>query len=214
MQAYRLAALCGLLALVLLGGCSENREEIIKLRHELNELRQQLTLQTAERAAELAYYERQAAIAAACDWVVPLCPPSITSPGRQAQEAGFGGGADFLFWTIVLLKTLIAGAGAGAFSIMLILASDTLLRPSRTRTEAARKLVEQARADAQHLTSASDRELRALNQAVLNAREDLSNLQAEIEATQEELARQEALVNRQQQNLSAIEEVRRTLDAI
>ena len=43
---------------------------------------------------------------------------------------------------------------------------------------------------------------------------DLSNLQAEIEATQEELARQEALVSRQQQNLSAIEEARRALDAI
>ena len=213
MQAHRLAAGCAL-ALAFLGGCSSNLEESKKLHDEILDLRQQLESRSAERSAELVHQERQAAIAAACDWVAPLCPASITSPGRKAQEAGFGGGADFLFWTIVLLKTLIAGVGAGAFSIMLILASDTLLRPSRVRTEAARKLVEQARADAQRLTSASDRELRALNQAVLNAREYLSNLQAEIEATQEELARQEALVSRQQQNLSAIEEVRRTLDAI
>ena len=86
--------------------------------------------------------------------------------------------------------------------------------PSRVRTRAARKLVEQARADAFRLTSATERELRALNQATLHAREELSSLQAEIEGIQEELARQEALMSRQQQNLNAVEEARRALDAI
>lgn len=214
MQAYRLTALCGLIVLVLLGGCSESREENIKLRHELTERRQQLTLQTAERAAELAYYERQAGIAAGCDWAISVCPDRITKPGRQAQEEGFGGGGDFLFWTIVLLKVLIAGAGVGVFSIMIILASDALLRPSRVRTEAARKLVQQARGDAQRLKSAAQRELLAANQAVCDAREELSNLQAAIEAAQEELVRQEALLSHQQQNLNAVQEARRALDAI
>ena len=213
MQARRLTAWCAL-ALVLLGGCSENREENIKLRHELTELRQQLTLQTAKRAAELAYYERQAGIAAGCDWMIPVCPDRITKPGRQAQAEGFGGGGDFLFWTIVLLKVLIAGTGVGAFSITLLLGWDWLLHPSRVRTRAARKLVEQARADAQRLTSAAQRELLATNQAVCDAREELSNLQAAIEAAQEELARQEVLLSRQQQNLNAVEEARRALDAI
>jgi hypothetical protein len=213
MQARRLTAWCAL-ALVLLCGCSENREENIKLRHELTELRQQLTRQTAERAAELAYYERQAGIAAACDWVVPLCPESITRPGKEAQGAGFGGGDDFLFWTIMLLKVLIAGTGVGAFSIALIVASDAFLRPSRVRTEAARKLVQQARADAQRLTSNAQRELLASDQAVRDAREQLSNLQAAIEETRNELARLEALLSRQQQNLNAVEEARRALDAI
>ena len=213
MQARRLTAWCAL-ALVLLGGCSENREENIKLRHELTELRQQLTLQTAERAAELAYYERQAGIAAGCDWAISVCPDRITKPGRQAQAEGFGGGGDFLFWTIVLLKVLIAGTGVGAFSIVIILASDSLLRPSRVRTQAAHKLVQQARADALRLTSTAQRELLATNQAVCDAREELSNLQAAIEAAQEELGRQEALLSRQQQNLNAVQEARRALDAI
>ena len=213
MQAYRLAAQCAL-ALVLLGGCSESREENIKLRHELTELRQQLTLQTAERAAELAYYERQAGIAAGCDWAISVCPDRITKPGRQAQEEGFGGGGDFLFWTIVLLKVLISGTAVGAFSITLLLGWDWLLHPSRARTEAACQLVQQARADAQRLTSTAQRDLLASDQAVRDAREELSNLQAAIEAAQEELARQEVLLSRQQQNLNAVEEARRALDAI
>lgn len=146
--------------------------------------------------------------------MVPLCPESITRPGKEAQGAGFAGGGDFLFWTIVLLKVLIAGAGIGVFSIMIILASDAFLRPSRVRTEAARKLVQQARADAQRLTSNAQRELLASDQAVRDAREQLSNLQAAIEETRNELARLEALLSRQQQNLNAVEEARRALDAI
>ena len=213
MQAHRLAARCAL-ALAFLGGCSSNLEESKKLHDEIIELRQQLASRSAERSAELVYQERQAALAAACDWVVPVCPDRITKPGRQAQAEGFGGGGDFLFWTIVLLKVLIAGTGVGAVSITLLLGWDWLLHPSRVRTRAARKLVEQARADAFRLTSATERELRALNQATLHAREELSSLQAEIEGIQEELARQEALMSRQQQNLNAVEEARRALDAI
>ena len=213
MQAHRLAARCAL-ALAFLGGCSSNLEESKKLHDEIIELRQQLASRSAERSAELVYQERQAALAAACDWVVPVCPDRITKPGRQAQAEGFGGGGDFLFWTIVLLKVLIAGTGVGAFSIVIILASDSLLRPSRVRTQAAHKLVQQARADALRLTSTAQRELLATNQAVCDAREELSNLQAAIEAAQEELARQEVLLSRQQQNLNAVEEARRALDAI
>lgn len=213
MQAHRLAAQCAL-SLALLGGCSSNIEESKKLHVEITELRQQLASRTAERSAELAYHERQAGIAAACDWVVPLCPASITSPGKEAQEAGFGGGDDFLFWTIFLLKILIAGTGVGTFSMTLLLGWNWLLNPSRARTEAARQLIQQARADARRLTSAAQRELLASDQAVRDAREELSNLQAAIEAAQEELARQEALLSRQQQNLNAVEEARRALDAI
>lgn len=213
MQAHRLAARCAL-ALAFLGGCSSNLEESKKLHDEIIELRQQLASRSAERSAELVYQERQAAIAAACDWVVPVCPDRITKPGRQAQAEGFGGGGDFLFWTIMLLKVLIAGTGVGAFSITLIVASDAFLRPSRARTEAARKLVQQARADAQRLTSGAQRELLASDQAVRDAREQLSNLQAAIEETRNELARQEALLSRQQQNLNAVEEARRALDSI
>ena len=213
MQAHRLAARCAL-ALAFLGGCSSNLEESKKLHDEIIELRQQLASRSAERSAELVYQERQAALAAACDWVVPVCPDRITKPGRQAQAEGFGGGGDFLFWTIVLLKVLIAGTGVGAFSITLLLGWDWLLHPSRVRTRAARKLVEQARADAQRLTSAAQRELLATNQAVCDAREELSNLQAAIEAAQEELARQEAVLSHQRQNLNAIQEARRALDAI
>lgn len=112
------------------------------------------------------------------------------------------------------MKVLIAGTGVGAFSIALIVASDAFLRPSRVRTEAARKLVQQARADAQRLTSNAQRELLASDQAVRDAREQLSNLQAAIEETRNELARLEALLSRQQQNLNAVEEARRALDAI
>lgn len=213
MQAHRLAARCAL-ALAFLGGCSSNLEESKKLHDEIIELRQQLASRSAERSAELVYQERQAALAAACDWVVPVCPDRITKPGRQAQAEGFGGGGDFLFWTIMLLKVLIAGTGVGAFSITLIVASDAFLRPSRARTEAARKLVQQARADAQRLTSGAQRELLASDQAVRDAREQLSNLQAAIEETRNELARQEALLSRQQQNLNAVEEARRALDSI
>lgn len=199
---------------LLLAGCSDEAAENSRLRHEIAELRQHLATRTAERSAEIAYHNRQAAIAAGCDWVVPICPATIAEPGRRAQAAGYGGGDSSLFWGILLLKTLTAATGLGGLAITILLGSDWLLRPSRAQTDKARKLVDQARADALRITTAAERELLAKSQAIHDAGEELAELLAEIEETQSELDRQKALLERKQQNLTAVEEARRALDSI
>lgn len=203
-----------IIAVALLTGCSDEAAENGRLRQEVSELRQQLSIRAAERSAEITYHEHQAAIAAGCDWVVPLCPNTVAQPGRRAQAAGYGGGGSSLFWAIVLLKVLTAATGLGGLAITILLGSDWLLRPSRTQTHEARKLVEQARADALRITSAVERELLAKNQAVHDAGEELTELLAELEETQSKLDRQKALLERKQQNLTTVEEALRALDSI
>lgn len=201
-------------AVTLLIGCSDDAAENRRLRDEVAKLEQQLVTRAAEHSSEIAYHERQAAIAAGCDWVVPLCPDTVTRPGRQAQDAGYSGGSNRLFWGIVLLKLILAATGPAALAITGLLGWEWLLRPSRAQTSEARKLVDQARVETQHLRNAAERDLVETNQAIHDAKHELTELLAEIKDLRYELAQQEALLDRKQQNMVAVEEARRALDSI
>lgn len=92
-----------------------------------------------------AYLEQQAAVAAGCAWLVPVCPRSIASTGQKAIAAGYGGGSSPVFWLIAIAKAglLAAAAGgalAGAAGVWRWL-SIQKLKPEADEVEAARALL-------------------------------------------------------------------------
>lgn len=106
-----------LVVVLLLAGCGDSeRERALAAR--VQALEQALGEQQGQRRAELDEQARAAAVAAACDWIVPTCPTSIAGPGRAALAAG-GAPADLSLWllaaklALLLLPVGVAGGVAG-----------------------------------------------------------------------------------------------------
>lgn len=59
------------------------------------------------------YLEKQAAIAAGCDYLIKLCPSKVVALGRQAQSMGYSGSSSALFWVAFAVKWLAIGGAAG-----------------------------------------------------------------------------------------------------
>jgi len=162
----------GLTALLLvasLAGCAD-REAVEKLRIERDQLQQQLATQQAQRAADLAYWERQASIAAGCDYGVPLCPDSVVAQGRQAQAEGYGGGTSPWFWLAFVLKWVAGLGGLGAMFGVAVLMWIRLISPARDALERAQSTIQEEQAKAA-----------AARQQATIARQQEAQLQASIE---------------------------------
>lgn len=165
MQINRLI-ITSLLSLAL-SGCNNN------LIEENDTLRQQVLQLSAEiknKKQILDYFEHQAAIAAACDEWVPLCPNSITEVGHKAQKEGYAGGSDWIFWTILSLKVTILG-----FLLSGIIGGMHVLRiyvifPSKANLERATQLINHA------------------NIKIQQAREPISNAQEELNSLKDKIA--------------------------
>jgi len=204
--------------LVLLVGCSDD-----KLKAENEQLRQQLAeYQTAivqkqadargRREAELAYFEGQAGIAAGCDWLIAVCPASITDSGHQAQKDGFAGGESGWFWVIALGKLLalaaVLGAALGSTAPAAARVWYRYTAPAREAAAAARRDIETAEACVaaakQAAMQAESEELHARANLQV-ARRQMSDLQDELQSTQNAL--QEA-----QTELEEVRAVRAALD--
>lgn len=129
----------------------------------------------AERIAKLNektdYWDSQATRAAACDYLIPICPSSLTAAGREAIAAGYGGaGVGFYALVAAKLAALVAvvAAALGALAAVFY----RFVMPARSEVEAARAAV----------AGAGD-QVRALD-------EDRQQIEAEIERLQR--ARQQA----------------------
>jgi hypothetical protein len=90
-------------------------ERVANLQREVASLQEKLDNQSVKMGTEVAYLERQASLAAGCDYFLPLCPATITEVGLQAQAAGYGGGTSWPFWVALLGKLSGVGAFLGAF---------------------------------------------------------------------------------------------------
>ncbi len=89
-------------------------ERVANLQREVASLQEKLDNQSVKMGTEVAYLERQASLAAGCDYFLPLCPSTITEVGLQAQAAGYGGGTSWPFWVALLGKLSGIGALLGA----------------------------------------------------------------------------------------------------
>ena len=128
------------MALLLVAGC----EDATRLRAENEVLRQKLDQQAGKRQAELEFMEKQAGIAAGCDWLIALCPASVTAPGRKAQAEGFGGGNSFSFWLAFVGKCMAVGVFMASLAGVIAWLWVRLGRPEAEAVAKAEALVEQA----------------------------------------------------------------------
>lgn len=177
----------------LLTGCAPDTAQLEAdkkaLETEIATLQQQVAENAGARSAEISYYERQASIAAGCDWLLPLCPVAVVEKGREAQAAGYGG-ADWLFWLAVVLKCLGLGAFIGALTSTLAWAWYRLAMPARAESEAAYSAIEEAqglRAEAERKAKAAEDEEEEAKHRVEAALADLAQVQSAITQAKREL---------------------------
>lgn len=163
-----------------LGGCGDAetlKQQNVELKAALRWAQSELAFKEAERAAELVSIDRQVSIAAACDWLIPLCPRSITDAGHNAMEQGYGGGG-FWFWFIVIVKSILLAAPCGATVAGFTWVSLRAVRPEANSLREANRIV----ANAQQLATA-DAQLSEVRRTLVQAEIRLSELNGEIDRT-------------------------------
>lgn len=119
--------------LTLLTGCESPVSHLIELHQEkIQSLERQLQDQAAARAVEFEYFERQASVAAGCDWLIPVCADSVANPGRDAQRQGYGGATHWPFWAFLVFKSAMLIIIAGSAGILTIATYSRFLRSLET----------------------------------------------------------------------------------
>ena len=208
----RVAAI--LSACLMLAGCSdpflqsklaaaEKRAE--QAEQQINQLSDKLQAgyldKVAKERATFERWERQSEIAAACDYLLPLCPDAVVLPGREAQSAGYGGGGA-RFWGLVAAKLAALAAATAAAVVTLRVGFLKFAMPAaeelehaqvtiaeargtigwaQTEEEEARKRAEQLRAELKQLEAQ-----RANTAKLLEAgKTQLAQIQAQLAAAQQ-----------------------------
>jgi hypothetical protein len=182
MSAYLIAVIITALILV---GCGDDGVRIAKLEAENSALRRELTDREAERRADLAYWEKQAALAAGCDYLLPLCAESVIAPGRVAQEQGFGGGTSWFFWLIAVGKLLALFSLWGVMVGVAGWAWARFAAPELAAVAQAQQLV----ADAEHLARQAVQRAAEASARTFQIECENQQLQEAIEHAEEQLQR-------------------------
>jgi hypothetical protein len=92
-------------------------------------------------AVMIAHIEQRAAVAAACDALVRLCPEGWIVQGREAQAYGFLGSTSLVYWAILTLKFIVPALTLFSIYSLYIL----LVMPSAKLREDAMKIIKEAR---------------------------------------------------------------------
>ena len=205
----------------LLAGCSDPflesnlaaaEKRAKQAEQQLSELSNKLNSGYADRLAEhnanFARWERQAEIAAACDYLLPLCPNAVVFPGREAQAEGYGGGGG-LFWGLVGAKLAALAAAAAAAVVTLrvgflkfAMPADAELDQARVTIAQARETIGWAQAEEEEARKRAEQlraEVKQLEAQRANTAQNLeagkaqlAQIQAELAAAQREAERLEA----------------------
>ncbi len=185
-------------ALISACGESELKKEVIELRRD-----------AAERRAELEYLERQASIAAGCDFMIQICPDSVTKPGRAAQQSGLGGGSDWPFWLAVVGKMAALGAAVGSMISAARLVWVRFGQPSAAEIESARQMIRDS-----HVAQARSESLKKAHEArLVERRDEIKHAADELDKLQRETAAAEQLLQRHQKEIEAVKSAKAALAA-
>ena len=114
------------------------------LREEIKKAATIINFDLAKREADIKHWQREATIAAACDYLIPICTESMTVPGRTAiaEESYSGGGA--LFWMLVGAKFSTFAFALAAFFLTIRYGALIWIEPERERIEQARATIQEA----------------------------------------------------------------------
>ena len=181
------------LALTGCGDAAQLADENRQLRKELQEAATALDERWVERQADLAYWRHEATIAAACDYLIPLCPESMTAPGHEAIANGAYGGGGAEFWWLVTLKFVAIGAGLSALWLSLEIGFLYLIAPRREALDDARATIARAerQADVAHArVREAERRLERIQEEIEQAQQEAREAEQQTQEAQE-IARQE-----------------------
>lgn len=201
-----------------LPGCTERLEhENAELKHKAELLQKEVDEHQAEyyrRQAEIQYWRKAAAQAAACDYIVSLCPPSWTTAGHTALQNGIDPDLDatsgnWWFWILVILKFIPGLLFLLAMGYVVTWLWQYVVLPSRAEVQKARAELEAAE---QAASTRQDKEL-DLQQRLLRLIDQCHAEQNKIDRAQ--ALRREHILKalRARESLRALRARRRALDA-
>ena len=224
-----------LLTALLLAGCADSElerkiaaqyeQKLAQERERVDTLASRLDTRYAERLAEIEYWDRQARIAAACDYLVPMCPNAVAAPGREAQAEGYSGGGA-AFWMLVILKFVVMALGAVAtvaalsFSAFTVLASfNRILQPSRTALAEARRLVQtndeyikqtqaNAEQEAQEIVTHAELEAARIKAQTTTAQNELKTALQSLHQVKKDLGKTQAALDETRDDLEKTKSAR------
>jgi hypothetical protein len=133
------------------------KTENADLREQIKEATTAINFDFAQRKADLEHWQREATIAAACDYIIPICPESMTIAGRTAiaKEEYSGGGT--LFWVLVGAKFSTFAFALAAFFLTIRYGALIWIEPEHERIEQAKATIKEAEGKAK-ATNARARE--------------------------------------------------------
>lgn len=123
----------------ILVGC--NAAEVDMLRVQNIQLKKDLAKETSVKQIYFDRIDRQAGIAAGCDYISSICPDSIVQEGRYFIEHGYSGGSSIWFWLVVFLKVTIASVTLGIFLATIRYMQTWLCSPAEEEVLRAKQLI-------------------------------------------------------------------------
>jgi chromosome segregation ATPase len=179
------------------------QDEVFNLKIELSKQQSEDYRNYVSKKAEIDSLETAAAIYQACNYLIPICPSSMTEKGKEAIKNGFGGGIE-TFWYWLILKFAALGALIGAFTTFFHFLSLRWVKPEEQKISKAHKLIEtaenqvkslQGRADEikevirglEHDQKAARLKLDEIFEAIDNKKVELKELETRIEQKQEQI---------------------------
>lgn len=210
------------IAAAVLAGCAGSsdeaaRQRIASLEAEVVTLQDKLDTQSVETDRKIAYWEKQASVAAGCDVLLPLCPASITEAGHAAQLAGYGGGTSWPFWLALFGKLAAVGALLGALVSAVRVLWLVWGRPTAKASKQAGQLIAGVQAQTQKAEERM-REAQALESQAHDRTRDLQARAMKIQAQTTEMSAQlehvRAELVKTTQETAAIRAAREALDTV
>jgi hypothetical protein len=183
------------------------QDEVFKLKIEINKQQNEEYRNYVSKKAEIESLETAAAIYQACNYLIPVCPSSMTEKGKEAIKNGYGGGIE-TFWYWLILKFAALGAFIGVFTTFFHFLSLRFNRPEEQEILEAKKVIETAenevkslqyRADEikevirglEHSQEVAKLKLDEIFEVIDNKKVEIKKLETEIKQKQEQLKTQE-----------------------
>lgn len=192
------------------------QDEVFKLKTELSKQQNEDYRKHVANKAAIESLETNAAIYQACNYLIPVCPPSMTEKGKEAIKNGFGGGIE-TFWYLLVLKFAAFGALFGAFATSLHFLSLRFIKPEEQKIFEAHKLIETAENQVKSLQEKADEIKEAIFGLEYSQEVAKINLDETFEAIdyqENELKKLETRIKQKQEQLKTLESAKAAFDGI